>query len=1044
MVDEQKRFDHMVDEQKWGRKWFRFCFSLAIAIQGTVRSCVELDLDLGVAEVVIHLLEISLTHFFSAYDKSKKKKELSLMMLLHPSITLFVCILLTWLVSSKLTVHLVPHTHDDVGWLKTVDQYTYGLNNTIYPASVNVIISSAIGGLLEDSTRRFTYVETGFFYRWWVQQREEMKQNVRMLAGQKRLQFANGGWCMHDEAAPHYIDMIDQTTLGHRFLQRELKVVPKVGWQIDPFGHSAFHAVMSAQAGFLGTYHARIDYQDLDWRSNTKQREFMWQASPSLPEQVLLGGVLLHGRYGPPDGFNWDITGIVEKLVTGRPMNIVDDMPWSDQNNVQNILERVYQEVNYDASATLDENVMWTMGSDFNYMAGQFWFVNMDKLIEIVNADGKVNMKYSTPYDYTIAKLLSNVTYPTKTDDFFPYADGPHSYWTGYFTSRAALKRYVRSSSQYWTVSRQVQALAGIYTGEIPSMADAMGILQHHDAVAGTAKQHVAFDYAKRLAEGYQADFTERLTKAFEIISGSTVAHCPRANESICDATNALLAMSNVTVLIWNPDGHSGKSLFVEIPIPTNAVEAVGSAVMSFTVFEASQPVNNYGPDANGHPFTISVEMALPAAGYNVITLVRTKSVSGNNRELSKLASVEERDDGGIVVSTSAIQLTFSGTSGMLSTITCLATGLTISVVQDWCTIESSIGDLQDFQAGGAYIFRPANNNCTPLAENNKTLFTKVIATGQDFAVVEQQFAYVTQRIILKKDVFDIEFTVNGISIADGWGKELVLRLQTSLQNGQTFYTDSNGREMQQRVINQRKYYPFTQTEPVAGNYYPVNTLVFMSDAAAQLNVFTDASIGGGSAAEGELYLTVHRRLLWDDNRGVSEPLNETESVSSYDRCSLLTQFIPELCGRHYGAPLIVRGRFTIQLLPVRNAMEKTRRELDRKYFAPLVTYPTSSVRVLSASLLATDLDDRLQLVTTHYISNSTLIVRLGHRYAVNESATLSTSVNVDLRSIFSTVVRVARIDEYSIMTTELVHLGVQFVAIRPMEIRTFIFTLQP
>ena len=36
----------------------------------------------------------------------------------------------------KLNIHLVPHSHLDVGWLKTVDQYYYGSSQQYQKAGV--------------------------------------------------------------------------------------------------------------------------------------------------------------------------------------------------------------------------------------------------------------------------------------------------------------------------------------------------------------------------------------------------------------------------------------------------------------------------------------------------------------------------------------------------------------------------------------------------------------------------------------------------------------------------------------------------------------------------------------------------------------------------------------------------------------------------------------------------------------------------------------------------------------------------------------------
>ena len=64
-----------------------------------------------------------------------------------------------------------------------------------------------------------------------------------------RLEFILGGWSMNDEATTHYSAIIDQHTVGFRFIQQNFGDCgrPKIGWQIDPFGHSREQASLFAQ-----------------------------------------------------------------------------------------------------------------------------------------------------------------------------------------------------------------------------------------------------------------------------------------------------------------------------------------------------------------------------------------------------------------------------------------------------------------------------------------------------------------------------------------------------------------------------------------------------------------------------------------------------------------------------------------------------------------------------------------------------------------------------------------------------------------------------
>jgi len=71
---------------------------------------------------------------------------------------------------------------------------------------------------------------------------------------------------MHDEACPTFDDIINNMLVGHQFALEEFGHKPRVGWSIDPFGHSNSNARLFADMGLEAIFFARIDQLDKEKR----------------------------------------------------------------------------------------------------------------------------------------------------------------------------------------------------------------------------------------------------------------------------------------------------------------------------------------------------------------------------------------------------------------------------------------------------------------------------------------------------------------------------------------------------------------------------------------------------------------------------------------------------------------------------------------------------------------------------------------------------------------------------------------------------------
>ncbi|CAG5074046.1 Similar to MAN2B1: Lysosomal alpha-mannosidase (Macaca fascicularis) [Cotesia congregata] len=857
----------------------------------------------------------------------------------------------------KLNVHLVPHSHDDVGWLKTVDQYYYGSRSLIQKAGVQYIIDSVVEALRRDPARKFIYVETAFLWKWWQRQDEKIRQEVRQFVNEGRLEIIGGAWSMNDEATTHYQSIIDHSTWGFRRLNDTLGECarPKIGWQIDPFGHSREQASLFAQFGFDGMFIGRLDYQDKYKRLKDKTAEFLWKASSSLGEKANLFSVALFNNYSPPPGFCFDV------LCSDDPL--IDD-PESPDNNIEARVALFLAYCQVQAKSYNTNNIILTMGEDFNYQNANMWFLNLDKLI----------------------------------------SSDPHAFWTGFFTSRPTLKFFERMGNNFLQITKQLSVLSNqMDSSGLIHFKEAMGVMQHHDAVTGTEKQHVAEDYARLLYSSFNygtkivSKAISRMLKINPQAPDAEFHSCFLLNISSCVFTES---SGNFVVTLYNPASQS-MSNYIRVPVNGNAYKV--SDTFGSEIVTQLLPVPQFVRQTPGRNSNSTKELVffaeIPPLGYqsfyvteltiNAVEEIKPASVSAIENDLY---TVSVNQAGNVVVKWK---------------------NMTLQVIQSFHYYEGMKGNNTAFayRASGAYIFRPKESNVYDISYSGNYKFYTGPVVNELHLTVNNYISQVV-RVYRAEQKVEFDWVVGPIPIDDSIGREIFTKYKSNLQSDGTFYTDSNGREMIKRRRNYRPTWNLTLEEPIAGNYYPVTAKIYLEDVREKMriSVLNDRAQGGTSMVDGELELMLHRRLLNDDAFGVGEALNETAfgyGLVARGSHSLIGSRIGDSAGvalREKTEAISLALRPWYLFTPVGGV---TFEQWKGRYYMK-VGIEGFSGRKLGRKKLGSFLKNKfpknVHILTLEPWKDGTILLRLEHLFEKDQAGSLSQSATINLLDLFTNI----------------------------------------
>ncbi|XP_039279296.1 alpha-mannosidase 2 [Nilaparvata lugens] len=426
-----------------------------------------------------------------------------------------------------LKVIVVPHSHNDPGWLKTYESY--------YHYQTRNILNNMADKLTTLKNMTFIWSEISFFSHWWESAHPNKRRTVKKLLEEGRLEITTGGWVMTDEATVHIYAMLDQLIEGHQWVRNNLGVEPKSGWSIDPFGHgSTVPYLLKASGVNGGTVIQRVHYAWKQWLAEQQMGDFIWRQTW---DNQGLTDILTHNQpfdiYSikhscgphPQVCLNFDFRKIAGEY-TEYSLRAVP----IDDENVKQKAELLLEQYGRTGSLFEHNVVMMPLGDDFRYDHDIEWdqqYRNYKRLFDYINKHKDVynaEVQFGTPHDYFQAVKDRMKQFKVLSGDFFVYSDifseGRPAYWSGYFTTRPywkildrELEANLRSAEILYTFALNrarrlaynstVKVLERDYE-KLSRARQNLALFQHHDAITGTSKAYVMHDYALKIFESIQ------------------------------------------------------------------------------------------------------------------------------------------------------------------------------------------------------------------------------------------------------------------------------------------------------------------------------------------------------------------------------------------------------------------------------------------------------------------------------------------------------------------------------------------------------------